>query len=124
MSIGSRRVTQQPTVLAATRVGRGDLGASCCRSPLQYRHIAAGDPPKPASHIASVAYVPIDKIGSYYFTKRSNVVLFKVFISFMGRQQWWSRRLPMTHRSSEILFTDSVRKAQARYGSREQMERL
>lgn len=30
----------------------------------------------------------------------------------------------MTHRSSEILFTDSVRKAQARYGSREQMERL
>ena len=30
----------------------------------------------------------------------------------------------MSHRSSEILFTDSVRKAQARYGSREQMERL
>jgi len=30
----------------------------------------------------------------------------------------------MTHRSSEILFTDSVKRAQARYGSREQMERL
>lgn len=30
----------------------------------------------------------------------------------------------MTHRSSDILFTDSVKKAQARYGSREQMERL
>ena len=44
--------------------GRGDLGASCCRSPLQYRHIAAGDPPKPASHIASVAHVPIYEIGS------------------------------------------------------------
>jgi len=42
--------------------GRGDLGASCRRSPLQYRHIAAGDPPKPASHIASVAHVPIYEI--------------------------------------------------------------
>lgn len=30
----------------------------------------------------------------------------------------------MTHRNSEILFTASVRDAQARYGSREQMERL
>jgi predicted pyridoxine 5'-phosphate oxidase superfamily flavin-nucleotide-binding protein len=30
----------------------------------------------------------------------------------------------MAHRSSEILFTDSVRKAQIQYGSREQMERL
>jgi hypothetical protein len=30
----------------------------------------------------------------------------------------------MTHRSSEILFTDSVKQAQDRYGSREQMERL
>jgi hypothetical protein len=39
-------------------------GASCRRSPLQYRHIAAGDPPKPASHIASVAHVPIYEIGS------------------------------------------------------------
>ena len=44
--------------------GRGDLGASCCRSPLQYRHIAAGNPPKAASHIASVAHVPIYEIGS------------------------------------------------------------
>ena len=39
-------------------------GAYCCRSPLQYRHIAADDPPKSASHIASVAHVPIDEIGS------------------------------------------------------------
>jgi hypothetical protein len=31
---------------------------------LQYRHIAAGDPPKSASHIASVAHVPIYEIGS------------------------------------------------------------
>lgn len=30
----------------------------------------------------------------------------------------------MTHRSSDILFTDSVKKAQERYGSRPQMERL
>jgi hypothetical protein len=30
----------------------------------------------------------------------------------------------MTHKSSDILFTDSVKQAQARYGSREQMERL
>src|SRR5688572_32281216 len=87
MSIWSRRATTQPTVLAATRVGRGAeqrpsavarpwgqgedavakrprRGASCCRSPLQYRHIAAGDPLKSASHIASVAHVPIYEIGS------------------------------------------------------------
>src|SRR5688500_9267561 len=87
MSIWSRRATQQPAVLAATRVGRGAEqraaavvrplrqgeeavakrsrgGAYCCRSPLQYRHIAAGDPPKSASHIASVAHVPIYEIGS------------------------------------------------------------
>ena len=44
--------------------GRGDLCASCRRSPLPYRHMAAGDPPKPASHIAAVAHVPIDEIGS------------------------------------------------------------
>lgn len=44
--------------------GRGDLGAFCRREPLQYRHIAAGSPPKTASHIASVAHVPIIEIGS------------------------------------------------------------
>src|SRR5512147_87029 len=43
-------------------------GASCRRSPLQYRHIAAGDPPKPASHIASVAHVPIYEIGSTHYS--------------------------------------------------------
>ncbi len=48
--------------------GRGDLGASCCREPLQYRHIAAGSPPKPASHIATVAHVPIIEIGSNLIT--------------------------------------------------------
>jgi uncharacterized protein len=32
--------------------------------------------------------------------------------------------IAMAHRNSEILFTHSVREAQARYGSREQMERL
>jgi hypothetical protein len=31
---------------------------------LQYRHIAAGSPPKTASHLASVAHVPIIEIGS------------------------------------------------------------
>src|SRR5688572_2909746 len=44
--------------------GRGDLGAYCCRSSLQYRHIAANDPPKSASHIASVAHVPTIETGS------------------------------------------------------------
>ena len=44
--------------------GRGNLGAFWCREPLQYRHIAAGSPPKTASHIASVAHVPIIEIGS------------------------------------------------------------
>ena len=63
-SIWSRRATQQPTVLAATRVGRGALGASLRRAPSQYRHIASGSPPRPASHIASVAHVPIYEIGS------------------------------------------------------------
>src|SRR5215510_11732913 len=46
--------------------GRGDLGASLCREPLQYRHIVSGSPPRPASHIASVAHVPIYEIGSSY----------------------------------------------------------
>ena len=39
-------------------------GASCRRSPLQYRHIAASHPPKTASHIATVAHVPAVEIGS------------------------------------------------------------
>ena len=39
-------------------------GAFRCREPLQYRHIAAGSPPRTASHIASVAHVPIIEIGS------------------------------------------------------------
>ena len=69
MSIWSRRATQQPTVLAATRVGRGALGASLCREPSQYRHIASGSPPRPASHPASVAHVPIYEIGSRTYLK-------------------------------------------------------
>jgi predicted pyridoxine 5'-phosphate oxidase superfamily flavin-nucleotide-binding protein len=36
----------------------------------------------------------------------------------------WKEAIAMAHRNSEILFTQSVREAQARYGSREQMERL
>jgi len=44
--------------------GRGALGAFLCREPLQYRHIAAGSPPRTASHIASVAHVPTIEIGS------------------------------------------------------------
>jgi hypothetical protein len=50
-------------------------GASCCRYPLQYRHIAAGYPPKAASHIASVAHVPTIEIGSSLrVTERSEEV--------------------------------------------------
>src|SRR5215510_576479 len=64
MSIWSSRATMQTAVLAATRVGRGAVGASLCREPSQYRHIASGSPPRPASHIASVAHVPIIEIGS------------------------------------------------------------
>ena len=44
--------------------GRGNLGAFLCREPSQYRHIASGSPPRTASHIASVAHVPIYEIGS------------------------------------------------------------
>src|SRR5262249_52986598 len=44
--------------------GRGALGASLRREPSQYRHIASGSPPRPASHIASVAHVPSYEIGS------------------------------------------------------------
>src|SRR6185436_5758819 len=44
--------------------GRGDLGASLCREPSQYRHIASGSPPRPASHLASVAHVPVYETGS------------------------------------------------------------
>jgi hypothetical protein len=46
------------------RRGRGNLGAFLCREPSQYRHIASGSPPRTASHIASVAHVPIYEIGS------------------------------------------------------------
>src|SRR5215831_20826 len=63
MSILSRRETQQPTVLAATRRD-GAICASLCREPLQYRHIAAGSPPRPASQLASVSHVPMYEIGS------------------------------------------------------------
>jgi len=39
-------------------------GASLCREPSQYRHIASGSPPRPASQLASVAHVPMYEIGS------------------------------------------------------------
>src|SRR5688572_22607500 len=66
-----RGAEQWPSAIARP-LGQGEdavakrprRGAFCCRSPLQYRHIAAGDPPKTASHIASVAHVPIYEIGS------------------------------------------------------------
>src|SRR5262249_45448533 len=88
MSIWSSRATMQTTVLAATREGRGGeqrpvavaqrpwaggrsaggkrllRGASLRREPSQYRHIASGSPPRPASRSASVAHVPIYEIGS------------------------------------------------------------
>src|SRR5688572_13566041 len=66
------RGAEQRPLAVARPLGQGEDavakrprgGASCCRSPLQYRHIAAGDPPKTASHIASVAHVPIYEISS------------------------------------------------------------
>jgi len=64
LRVYAQALLRRPRALAATRVGRGALGASLCREPLQYRHIAAGSPPRPASHIASVAHVPIIEIGS------------------------------------------------------------
>ena len=39
-------------------------GAFIRREPLQYRHIAAGSPPRTASHIASVAHVSMAEIDS------------------------------------------------------------
>ena len=71
MSILASRATKQAPVLAATRRDGGDLGAYCCRSPLQYRHIAVDDPPKSASHIASVAHVPTTEIGSKPIKKKA-----------------------------------------------------
>src|SRR5690348_1874226 len=62
-----QRLRRCAPILAGVRpaVAKRPLrGAPCCRSPLQYRHIAAGDPPKSASHIASVAHVPTAEIGS------------------------------------------------------------
>src|SRR6185436_14330434 len=44
--------------------GRDDLGASLCREPSQYRHIASGSPPRSASHLAAVAHVPSYETGS------------------------------------------------------------
>src|SRR5262249_35266043 len=47
-----------------------------CRELSQYRHIVSGSPPRPASHIASVAHVPSYEIGSRlwapYFTPRES----------------------------------------------------
>src|SRR5262249_6277069 len=84
----AQALLRRPRALAATRVGRGGeqrpvavaqrpwaggrsagdkrllRGASLCREPLQYRHIASGSPPRPASHISSVAQVPIYETGS------------------------------------------------------------
>jgi hypothetical protein len=44
--------------------GRGDLGAFRRRAPLQYSRYCCTRPPRTASHIASVAHVPIIEIGS------------------------------------------------------------
>src|SRR5262245_33472554 len=92
MSIWSRRATQQPTVLAATRVGRGAVGASLCREPSQYRHIASGSPPRPASHIASVAHVPIYEIGSTHAGRRA------------GFEMGMSEPCMAQHGSSKVIY--------------------
>jgi hypothetical protein len=44
--------------------GRGALGAFRRRAPLQYSRYCRTRPPRTASHIASVAHVPIIEIGS------------------------------------------------------------
>src|SRR5215813_976490 len=89
----AQALLRRPRALAATRVGRGAeqwlrhcapilagvrpavgkrplRGASLCREPSQYRYIASGSPPRPASHIASVAHLLIIEICS---SKRSTV---------------------------------------------------
>ncbi len=63
-SLSISRATTQPPVLAATRRDGALWAHFVRREPLQYRHIAAGSPPRTASHIASVAHVPMVEIGS------------------------------------------------------------
>ena len=61
-------VAQRPWAGGRSAGGKRLLrGTSLCREPSQYRHIASGSPPRPASHIASVAHVPIYEIGSDHF---------------------------------------------------------
>src|SRR5262249_62081854 len=74
LRVYAQALLRRPRALAATRRdGAGEpsagdkrllRGASLCREPSQYRDIASGSPPRPASHIASVAHVPIIEIGS------------------------------------------------------------
>jgi len=60
-----------------------------------------------------------------YCIKCSNEVHSCLFIPSAGKARMHVKEATaMTHRNSDILFTDSVKRAQARYGSREQMERL
>src|SRR5215831_5990831 len=91
----AQALLRRPRALATTRVGRGAeqwlrhcapilagvrpavgkrplRGASLCREPSQYRHVASGPSPRPASHIASVAHVPIIEIGSSHGITRKH----------------------------------------------------
>src|SRR5215813_9718734 len=95
MSIWSRRATQQPTVLAATRrdgaesngpmpllSALGQVDEAQAASACSGAHLFVGSPRnidillralllRPASHIASVAHVPIYETGSGHERYRS-----------------------------------------------------
>jgi hypothetical protein len=60
----TRPATTRARVLGHNPKGRGALGAFRRRAPLQYSRYCCTRPPRTASHIASVAHVPIIEIGS------------------------------------------------------------
>ena len=83
--------------------GRGDLGAFRCREPLQYRHIAADSPPKTASHLASVAHVPVIEIGS------TEYAIVPVNDSMNVKRQVVARKLSAPPRAPTRLTTHDSR---------------
>src|ERR1700752_1277566 len=68
MSIWSRRATMQTTFLAATPEGTGRSGRISLSVAPNIESMRRRDPPRTASHLASVAHVPIYEIGSRHMT--------------------------------------------------------
>src|SRR5262245_12460332 len=64
MSIWSRRATMQTTVLAGTPKGTGRSGRISLSVAPNIESMRRRDPPRTASHLASVAHVPVYEIGS------------------------------------------------------------